>query len=142
MTTKAIGLSAAGLAAMAAVAVGAAQLSALAEVAPGEWQLKEIDGTGTRTICVADPAQLLQIRHGSANCTRTVIDSDADSVTVHYTCSGGGSGRTTLTIRSPQSLKVETQGMAGGAPFAFDYDAKRIGNCPGAPSEGKEKPGH
>lgn len=134
MTRKTFGLAIAGLMAGAAVAAGAGQITALGDVMPGKWQLKDIDesdGAG-RTVCLADPAQLLQIQHATATCTREVIDNGAKAVTVHYTCAGGGSGRTTLTVRSSQSVKVETQGMAGGAPFAFDYDARRIGDCPAA----------
>lgn len=132
MTMKTMRVTAATLIAATAMAAGAAQIAALADVAPGEWQLKEIGGTETKTVCLADPAQLLQIHHATASCTRTVLDSTAKAVTVQYSCAGSGSGRTTVTVRSAQSLKVETQGMAGGGPFAFDYDAKRVGDCAGA----------
>ena len=132
MNSKLMRVAAAGALGMTAIAAGAVQIAALADVAPGEWQLKEIGGTETKSVCLADPAQLFQIQHAAATCKRTVIDSAAKAATVQYTCAAGGSGRTTLTVRSSQSIKVETQGMAGGAPFAFDYDAKRIGDCPGA----------
>lgn len=131
MVMKAMQVVMAGLIASAAVAAGAVQIAALAEVTPGEWQLKEIGGTATKSVCVADPAQLFQVQHPNATCKRNVLDSSAKAATVQYTCAAGGSGRTTLTVRSSQSVKVETQGMSGGAPFAFDYDAKRIGDCPG-----------
>lgn len=129
MTIKTLRFAFAGLIAAAGVAAGAAQIAALAEVAPGEWQLKEIGGTETKTVCLADPAQLLQVNHLTATCTRTVLESTGNTVTVNYSCGGGGKGRTVLTVRTAQSLKVETQGMSGGAPFAFDYDAKRVGDC-------------
>ena len=131
MVMKAMQVVMAGLIASAAVAAGAVQIAALAEVTPGEWQLKEIGGTATKSVCVADPAQLFQVQHPNATCKRNVLDSSAKAATAQYTCAAGGSGRTTLTVRSSQSVKVETQGMSGGAPFAFDYDAKRIGDCPG-----------
>lgn len=143
MASKRVRLAVAGLIAAAGVAAAAAQIAVPGGVAPGEWQLKEIGGTESRLVCVTDPAQLLQIQHPAAHCTRDVIDSDAKTVTVHYACAGGGSGRTTLTVRSSQLLKLETQGMAGGAPFAFDYDARRVGECPGttpaAPGEEQAK---
>ena len=125
---RAVAVSVAALG-VSGIAAGAARIAALADVDPGEWQLKEIGGTATRTVCLADPAQLLQIEHATASCTRSVLDAGPTSVTVSYTCAGGGKGRTTLTVRTSQSLKIETQGMAGGAPFAFDYDARRIGAC-------------
>lgn len=128
-----------GLIAFVTVAAGAVQIAALAEVAPGEWQLKEIGGTETKSVCLADPAQLFQVQHPNATCKRNVLDSSAKAATVQYTCAAGGSGRTTLTVRSSQSIKVETQGMSGGAPFAFDYDAKRIGDCQGTGVAADEK---
>lgn len=135
MTTRTMRLALAGVMAGAAMAAGAVQIAALGEVTPGEWQLKEIDGTETKTLCLADPSLLFQVRHVGASCKRTVIDSAAKAATVQYSCASGGSGRTTLTVRSPQSIKVETQGMSGGAPFAVDYDAKRVGDCAGAPAD-------
>lgn len=121
----------AGLTALA-TAAGAAQLTALATVQPGQWQLHEIDGEGVSSICIADPRALLQIRHATAQCSRYVMDSDARSATIHYTCPGAGHGRTTITVRTPNALKIETQGIADGAPFALEYNARRVGACSGA----------
>lgn len=119
------------------IAAGAAWTSAWAQqatplktVAQGEWELSEIDGPGHMSVCVADPGTLLQLRQGKAACSRLVLDSSRSRMTVHYTCSGAGHGRSVLTVRSAHSIKLETQGVTRGAPFAADYDGKLIGPCP------------
>lgn len=102
----------------------------LKAVAQGEWELSEIDGPGHLSVCVTDPGTLLQLGQGKSACTRQVLDSGRSSMTVHYTCSGSGQGRSILTVRSAGSIRLETQGVTRGAPFAADYDGKRIGPCP------------
>ena len=120
------------------IAAGAAWTSAWAQratplnaVAQGEWRLSEIDGPGRMSVCVADPGTLLQLRQSGTSCTRFVLDSDRSSVTAHYTCGGTGHGRSVLTVRSAHSIKLETQGITRGAPFAADYDGRLVGPCPG-----------
>lgn len=104
----------------------------LGKVAPGQWQLRETDGGASRSLCVGDAAALLQLQHPRSQCSRAVIDSDASSLTVHYTCPGAGHGRTTLTLRTGASLRIHTQGIAAGAPFEQDFDARRVGDCAAA----------
>lgn len=119
-----------GISAVAA----AAQLAVLGGVAPGEWQLKESETGEVRALCVSDPGVLLQLAHGAARCTRTVLDDGPKAVTVNYVCPGAGRGRSTLTVRSGQVFRLETQGMVRGAPFAFDYEARRLGDCDTKPA--------
>ncbi len=120
----------AGLAGLLAVGViGATQPGVLAKLVPGQWQLKEIDGAERRALCVTDPAALLQVIHPRTQCTRAVIESTPSALTVHYTCPGAGHGRSTLTLRSGTSGRLHTQGIAGGAPFNFEFDARRTGDC-------------
>lgn len=114
------------------IAAAAPGPSPLAKVQPGQWLLKEVGTTSGRSLCVADPAAVLQLGHGEARCTRTVIDSSATALTVRYSCAGAGQGRSTLTLRTPTAFRLQTQGLAGGAPFEFDYEAHRTGDC-GAP---------
>lgn len=118
------------------LAIGAALAAAWAQpatplnaVAQGEWRLSEIDGPDRRSVCVADPGALLQLRQSHASCSRFILDSDRSSVTVRYSCGGTGHGRSVLTVRSPHSIKLETQGVSAGAPFAADYDGRLVGPC-------------
>lgn len=121
-------LLAAGL--VTAAPARAPQLAVLARIETGQWQLRESGSTAAgRSICVSDPAVLLQIGHVGAQCSRFVIADTPDSATVHYTCPGAGHGRTALTLETPRLLRLQTQGMAGGAPFDLDYEARRVGAC-------------
>lgn len=108
----------------------APQLAVLTRIETGQWQLREAGSTAPpRSICVSDPAMLLQIGHAGAQCSRFVIADAPDGATVHYTCPGAGHGRTALTLETPRLLHLQTQGMAGGAPFDLDYEARRVGAC-------------
>ena len=114
----------------AAAPARAPQLAVLTRIEPGQWQLKEPGATSVaRTLCVSDPAVLLQLGHGGAQCSRFVIADAPDSATVHYTCPGAGHGRTTIALETPRLLRVQTQGIASGAPFDMDYEGRRIGDC-------------
>ena len=103
--------------------------TALTRINPGFWQLQEIDGPGRHQVCATDPGRLLRLREPSASCPQYVLDSDRRSMTASYTCSGGSWGRSVLTVRSASSIKLETQGVADGAPFAVDYNGKLVGSC-------------
>jgi hypothetical protein len=129
----------AGLAmSLAAVAVTmpaparAPQLTALAHVDSGQWQLKDATANGAmRSVCITDPAILLQLAHPGVQCSRFVITDTAEGATVHYTCPGAGHGRTTISIETPRLIHVQTQGVAATGPFDMDYEARRVGTCSG-----------
>lgn len=111
-------------------AVGAETLVALGSVTPGAWQLREVGAQGAgRAICVRDPRMLLQIQHGAASCSQSVIDQSAKKATVRYACPGAGNGTTDLAIESATSLRIHTQGILRGAPFDVEYEANRQGAC-------------
>jgi hypothetical protein len=116
----------------AAAPARAPELAVLTRVETGQWQLKEPGATAiARSICVVDPAVLLQLGHSGAQCSRFVITDTPDTATVHYTCPGAGHGRTVIAMETPRLLRIQTQGMAGGAPFDLDYEGRRIGACTG-----------
>lgn len=119
-------ISAAGAAGL----VQAPSLVALDAIEPGQWQLREI-GTTTppRSLCIIDPATLLQIEHGSARCTRFVVTDQPRAATISYNCPGAGSGRTTIKLESSKDFHLDTQGINGGAPFDKGYQAHRLGPC-------------
>jgi hypothetical protein len=108
----------------------APQLAVLTRIETGQWQLREAGSTTpAKSLCVSDPAVLLQIGHVGAQCSRFVIADAPDSATVHYTCPGAGHGRTTISLETPRLLHLQTQGIASGAPFDLDYEARRVGVC-------------
>lgn len=115
-------------------ATGPAKPLAIATVMEsGNWQLRELDSTtALRSLCISDPASLLQIQHGMANCTHAVIDDRPMEATVHYSCPGAGHGRTTLKLESGHRFMLETQGIDHGAPFAARYEGMKTGACAAA----------
>lgn len=117
-----------GMAAMAAPAEGPAFV-AFSSVERGQWALREVGGTA-RSMCVADPAVLFQLRGArGGNCSRFVIENGSTSATVHYTCPGMGHGRTTITVETPRLMRIESSGVEAGAPFAIEVEARRTGAC-------------
>lgn len=132
MTDRGIKLAAvsgAGAALLFALAA-AVQPAALAKTSAGLWEVAGQPGKATENMCLADTAVLAQHEHRNASCTRVVI-RDLPSVTeIHYTCSGGGFGRSKMTLITPRSLRVETQGIASNFPFNYVLQARRLGDCP------------
>ena len=108
----------------------AASPSALAGTSGGLWEISRSGAPPVR-LCVADPAALAQFEHREARCTRDVVRGSDSAATIHYTCNGGDFGHSTLTVITPRSLRVETQGISGNAPFKYVLQARRVGNWPG-----------
>lgn len=130
---RAIGLGAAvaglvGLAAMPGLAQGSG-LAMLGTLAKGEWTIKYRDGSPDRKICLRSGQELIQLRHRESGCNRFVVEDAATRVTVQYTCSGNGYGRTSIRRETPTLVQLEGQGIEGGLPFQFVAEARRNGAC-------------
>lgn len=98
---------------------------------PGEWEVaRSVSGAGGELHCLADPALLTQWEHRSKQCTRVVVSSDGERAEVHYTCVGGGFGTSKVQVLTPRSVKIDTQGISDGYPFAYVLHVRRTGNCP------------
>lgn len=132
-------LAFAGLVLMGGTAIAAGPLAALAEVEPGRWELRERDGKGSRTICVAQPMELFQVRHVAGGCQHRVVESTARTATVSYTCPGVGQGRTALTVETGRLVQIDTQGVSRGMPFASVYEARRVGDCAASADAGSRR---
>lgn len=121
------------ISALTAAGVIAAQgpaLAMLAKLERGEWAVSMRDGGPSRSLCIGDPAKLLQLGHGgSSRCGRTVIEDTPRKVTVQHTCRGSGYGRTTIRRESDALVQIESQGVANGRPFDFGAEARRVGTC-------------
>ncbi|OYY89329.1 MAG: hypothetical protein B7Y45_12630 [Sphingomonas sp. 28-66-16] len=113
-----------------AVAAKAPALAALQTIEAGQWQFREIGSAAApKIMCVGDPSTLIQIKHADTACARFVVEDQPRSATISYTCPGTGRGRTTIRVESPRDFHLETQGIAGGAPFDTAYQAHRLGAC-------------
>ncbi len=105
-------------------------LAALSAIQPGQWSIRAKDGGArSRSICLGDPRQLLQPRHSGAVCSRFVIANDANQTIVHYTCPGAGHGRTIVRVETGRLIQIDSQGIADNAPFAFQLEGRRTGEC-------------
>lgn len=111
-------------------AVQSGSLTALAGIERGEWQLRAPDGS-TRSICVADPRVLLQIRGRTAGCTPFVVENGANTGRITFTCPTGKSD-TRITVETPRLIRLETQGISRGLPFTEEYEGRRVGACKAA----------
>ena len=107
----------------------AGSLGMLANLAKGEWTLKSRDGSLDRKICVRTGMELIQLRHREQNCSRFVVEDEAQEVVVQYTCPGNGYGRTKIRQETPSLLQVQTQGIVEGLPFQANAEARRTGTC-------------
>ena len=118
------------LSAFAGVALtAAASPQALSQAQGGLWEV-ERPGAAPVKLCLANPAALAQFEHRGATCNRTVLRDSGAAATIHYTCAGGNFGQSDLTLVTPRSLRVTTQGISGDGPFKYTFQARRVGDCP------------
>lgn len=120
----------------ATLIVGAAGLVAangprvLAPAGGGLWEVsRSANGHDPTRVCVPSPELLAQFEHREGRCTRQVVRMRGSSAEIHYTCADGGFGRSDVTLITPRSLTIDTQGISGGLPFHYRLYARRIGNC-------------
>jgi hypothetical protein len=123
----------------ATLAIGAVWLAGSAPIAEsprsaksGLWDVSHsATGAAAERVCLVDPMILTQWEHRGGACTRVIISEQGAEAKVHYTCAGGGFGQSVITLLTPRSLRIDTQGISGGMPFAYAIHARRVGNCPG-----------
>jgi hypothetical protein len=131
MTVNPMVIRAGACALLAVALVGASLPRAMA--GPGTWIVgKAINSRGDR-VCLPDSALLMQWEHRTKACRRTVVTSGMERAEVQYSCAGGGFGTSRVQVLTPRSIKINTQGIADGLPFAYVIHARRIGDCAGAP---------
>jgi hypothetical protein len=113
------------------LALGAAvRPAALAATMPGLWEISGIPGATKPLLqCVADTTALAQFEHRAENCTRVVISDAGTTTVIHYTCAGGGFGQSRMTVITPRSMRIETQGISANYPFNYVLQARRVGDC-------------
>ena len=108
----------------------ASRPSALAGTSPGLWEISGLPNAGTAVRqCVADTAALARVEHRGHSCTQVVVKDTPTWTEIHYTCANGGFGRSKLTVLTPRSLRIETQGISANYPFNYTIQARRTGNC-------------
>tara|TARA_B110001454_G_scaffold193052_1_gene193710 strand:- start:4315 stop:4749 length:435 start_codon:yes stop_codon:yes gene_type:complete len=109
------------------------RMTALRQLEAGQWELRERgvkQPANPQRVCVGDPAQLLQVKHGNGGCSRFVVADTNDHAVVTYQCNGRGNGRTDIRVETPRLIQINSQGVADGAPFAVSLEGRRTGDCP------------
>jgi hypothetical protein len=71
----------------------------------------------------------IQLRHPGAACSRFVLANEAQTATVHYTCTGAGYGRTTIKVETGELIRVDSQGLSNQMPFQMAFEGRRAGKC-------------
>jgi hypothetical protein len=116
---------------LAGLMVGAAALPPVIADSGGLWEVsRSATGAAPERSCLPQASALAQWEHRRANCTRVVLSSTASEAVIHYTCPAGDFGHSKMTVITPRTLRVETQGISGGFPFNYVLHARRIGECP------------
>ena len=112
--------------------LAAAQIpAALRTTSPGLWEISGLPNAGTAVRqCVANTALLARVEHSGLACKQVVISDTATTTVIDYTCTNGGFGHSKLTLLTPRSLRIETQGISANYPFNYVIQARRIGDCP------------
>lgn len=114
----------------AAISIAAVQPRALAPAEGGLWEVSQsANGRGALRICVPTPDVLAQYEHRLGRCTRVIISDVGTDTVIHYTCADGGFGQSKMTLITPRTLRIDTQGISGNLPFHYQLHARRIGEC-------------
>ena len=124
-------LGAVALLAMAATAlIAAISPRALAPAAGGLWAVSA-DATGhdSEQVCISSPEVLAMWEHRAGRCTPEVISDVSSVARIRYTCSDGGFGDSKVTLITPRTMRIDTQGISGGLPFHYQRHARRVSDC-------------
>ena len=115
-----------------ALALTAAQRpSALSATSAGLWEISGVPGAkAPAKQCVSEVISLAHYEHRQKNCPRNVLSDGPSSTVIQYNCPGGDFGRSKVTVLTPRSLKIETQGISDKLPFSYTLQARRVGDCP------------
>lgn len=103
---------------------------ALAPASGGLWEVsKSASGHNPTRICVATPDLLAQFEHRQQRCSRKVLTDQGSETLISYNCSAGEFGQSKMTLITPRSLRIDTQGISDNLPFHYQLHARRIGDC-------------
>ncbi len=119
------------MASVAAMAQPAEAPTVLPGVQPGLWEVsRDATGRGARRGCIRDMMLLGTYAHAGDRCTRAVLVNSPRRLLMSLDCGGGEFGRSEITVTTPRSIKIDTQGFRRGEPYDFSVYARRVGECP------------
>ncbi len=132
-----LGMKRQGLARLALVlvtatsSVSASRPQVIAPASGGMWQIsRSARAAPEQSLCLADPIMLGQYEHRGGRCSRVILSNVGNRTVISYTCTDGGFGRSEITLLTPRTMRVATQGISGGGPFNYVLHARRTGACP------------
>jgi hypothetical protein len=103
---------------------------ALAPAAGGLWEVsRSANGHNPTRICVMSPDLLANFEHRQQRCARKVVSDSGTETLISYNCPGGGFGQSKMTLITPRSLRIDTQGISDNFPFHYQLYARRVGDC-------------
>ncbi len=115
---------------VSAVAAAASLPRALAPVEGGLWAVsRNATGHGAERICVPSPTQLAQWESRNGRCTRTLVRDAGPEAVFDYRCVDGSFGHSRMTMITPRTLRIDTQGISNNLPFHYQLHARRLGRC-------------
>src|SRR3954451_3879622 len=106
--------------------------SVLAQAQPGLWEVSGVPGAAALRQCVADVALLARFEQREKSCKEHTIHEAGTLTVIDYSCGPAGFGHSEVTLLTPRSLRVATQGISQGLPFNYVFQAHRIGDCAAA----------
>ena len=117
--------------ALICVTAVAAAPRALAPASGGLWRVAfSAKGAAQASVCIADPLLLGQWEHRGGRCSPTILSDQGNKLVMSYTCADGGFGRSEMSLLTPRTIRIATQGISAGGPFSYVLHARRAGNCP------------
>lgn len=107
----------------------APELRMLDSLAHGAWKLHIRDDGSSRSICVRDGRELIQLEHRGQRCHQFIDNDSEHAVAVQYNCERNGYGRTTIRSEGNKLVQIRTQGIRGGTPFSYSAEGRYAGSC-------------
>lgn len=116
--------------ALAAFGAVAAAPSVFGQSRPGLWELSGIEGKKAPVrLCFADLSDLARVEHRGRDCKQAVLRQSGESITYTYNCAATDFGRSEMDSVTTNNIRIDTQGISGGLPFAYTIQARRVGDC-------------
>lgn len=126
-----LSLTAAATALVAAGPGGRPREPVLPGVEPGLWEIsQDATGRGGRKGCIRDVVLLATYAHAGDRCLRTYLTNKPRHLILELDCGRGDFARSHVTVITPRSLKIESQGFHKGEPYNNAIYARRVGECP------------
>ena len=72
---------------------------------------------------------LARFEHRAKLCSVKTLRDAGSTAEINYSCQGAGFGESQVTVLTPRSLRISTQGISDGLPFNYTLQARRVGDC-------------